>query len=95
MNSTYINLNRRAALAGFGALAGSMALAPISFAQTSAKVVVVGGGFGGASAAGQLKALLPNLQVTLVEPNHIFTACPFSNLVIAGLRDIEDQQFGY
>tara|TARA_B100000678_G_scaffold75497_1_gene62038 strand:+ start:36309 stop:37589 length:1281 start_codon:yes stop_codon:yes gene_type:complete len=95
MNSTYINLNRRAALAAFGALAGGMALAPISFAQTSAKVVVVGGGFGGASAAGQLKALLPNLQVTLVEPNPIFSACPFSNLVIAGLRDIEDQQFGY
>ena len=35
------------------------------------------------------------LQVTLVEPNPTFTACPFSNSVIAGLRSIEAQQFGY
>jgi sulfide dehydrogenase [flavocytochrome c] flavoprotein chain len=33
--------------------------------------------------------------VTLIEPNRIFTACPFSNEVIAGLRDIEAQQFSY
>jgi sulfide dehydrogenase [flavocytochrome c] flavoprotein chain len=33
--------------------------------------------------------------VTLVEPNKIFTACPFSNEVIAGLRDVESQQFTY
>ncbi len=36
-----------------------------------------------------------NSQVTLVEPNRTFTACPFSNDVIAGLRSIEAQQFGY
>ena len=35
------------------------------------------------------------MQVTLVEPNKTFTACPFSNNVIAGLRSIEAQQFGY
>ena len=35
------------------------------------------------------------MQVTLVEPNRTFTACPFSNNVIAGLRSIEAQQFGY
>ena len=35
------------------------------------------------------------LQVTLIEPNKNFTACPFSNEVIAGLREIEAQQFGY
>src|SRR5262249_52168996 len=34
-------------------------------------------------------------SVTLVEPNPTFTACPFSNEVIAGLRDIKDQQFDY
>ena len=33
--------------------------------------------------------------MTLVEPNRTFTACPFSNEVIAGLREIEAQQFGY
>jgi NADPH-dependent 2,4-dienoyl-CoA reductase/sulfur reductase-like enzyme len=35
------------------------------------------------------------LRVTLVEPNKTFTACPFSNEVIAGLRDVGAQQFGY
>jgi NADPH-dependent 2,4-dienoyl-CoA reductase/sulfur reductase-like enzyme len=33
--------------------------------------------------------------VTLIEPNRVFTACPFSNEVIAGLRGLEAQQFGY
>src|SRR6185436_1734009 len=66
-----------------------------AFAQSAARVVVIGGGFGGASCARALKAIDPKLQVTLVEPNKTFTACPFSNNVIAGLRSIEQQQFGY
>jgi NADPH-dependent 2,4-dienoyl-CoA reductase/sulfur reductase-like enzyme len=66
-----------------------------AFAQSAARVVVIGGGFGGASCARALKAIEPKLQVTLVEPNKTFTACPFSNNVIAGLRSIEAQQFGY
>ncbi|MGH6739858.1 MAG: FCSD flavin-binding domain-containing protein, partial [Bradyrhizobium sp.] len=57
--------------------------------------VVVGGGFGGASCARSLKRLEARLQVTLIEPNKNFTACPFSNEVIAGLREMEAQQFGY
>ena len=64
-------------------------------AQGAAKVVVVGGGFGGATAARTLKALEPKLTVTLVEPNPVFTACPFSNNVLAALREISQQQFGY
>ena len=35
------------------------------------------------------------MQVILIEPNAVFTSCPFSNEVIAGLREIEAQQFGY
>jgi sulfide dehydrogenase [flavocytochrome c] flavoprotein subunit len=49
---------------------------------------VVGGGFGGASAAGALKRLAPALNVTLVEPARNFVTCPYSNLVVGGLRDI-------
>ena len=56
---------------------------------------MIGGGFGGASCARALKQMDPKLQVTLVEPNKTFTACPFSNNVIGGLRSIEQQQFGY
>ncbi|MBO0766519.1 MAG: FAD-dependent oxidoreductase, partial [Hyphomicrobiaceae bacterium] len=57
--------------------------------------VVVGGGFAGATAARALKKADPRIAVTLVETNRTFTACPFSNLVIAGLRDLKAQQFGY
>ena len=56
---------------------------------------MIGGGFGGASCARALKRIDAKLRVTLIEPNRIFTACPFSNEVIAGLRDIEAQQFSY
>ena len=64
-------------------------------AQGAAKVVVVGGGFAGATPARYLHRLEPRAVATLVEPNATFTACPFSNAVLAGLRDITDQRFGY
>jgi NADPH-dependent 2,4-dienoyl-CoA reductase/sulfur reductase-like enzyme len=63
-------------------------------AQTSAKVVVVGGGFAGATCARELQRS-GTIAVTLVEANPTFTACPFSNNVIAGLRDLREQEFGY
>ena len=56
---------------------------------------MIGGGFGGASCARALRRLDPKLQVTLIEPNRIFTACPFSNEVIAGMRELPAQQFTY
>jgi sulfide dehydrogenase [flavocytochrome c] flavoprotein subunit len=84
--------SRRAVLVGATAI---IAMPFIARAQTSARVVVVGGGFGGASAARALRHYEPSLEVTLVEPNPIFTACPFSNSVIAGLREIDAQRFGY
>ncbi len=81
---------------GTGAVAATALAFPLpTFAHSAARVVVVGGGFGGASCARALKQIDPKLQVTLVEPNRTFVACPFSNNVIAGLRSIEEQQFGY
>lgn len=86
---------RRNVLRGIAAATASFALPCPSYAQSSARVVVIGGGFGGASCARALRKINSRLQVTLVEPNKTFNACPFSNEVIAGLRDIEAQQFGY
>lgn len=78
------------------ALLGSAALAGCaSSSARAAKVVVVGGGFAGFTCARALKAAAPELSVTLVEPNRTYTACPFSNLVVAGRRTLEAQRFGY
>jgi sulfide dehydrogenase [flavocytochrome c] flavoprotein chain len=79
------------------AAAAGAAMLPIpAIAQgAGGRVVVVGGGFGGASCARFLKRLDPRISVTLVEASPTFTACPFSNNVIAGLRDLKEQQFGY
>src|ERR1700724_1586949 len=66
-----------------------------AIAQGISRVVVVGGGFAGSTCARELKRLDPKLQVTLVEANPTFTACPFSNAVIAGFRELKAQQFTY
>lgn len=56
-------------------------------------MVVIGGGFAGATCARALAGR--GLAVTLVEPSAHYVACPFSNAVIAGLREIDQQTFGY
>lgn len=86
---------RRDTVRGIAAFTASLALPAIGRAQAAARVIVIGGGFGGAACARALKRLDEKLQVTLVELNKSFTACPLSNEVIAGLREIEAQQFGY
>jgi NADPH-dependent 2,4-dienoyl-CoA reductase/sulfur reductase-like enzyme len=88
-------VTRRDALLGVTVSAGLLALPSISRAQSAARAIVVGGGFGGTACARALKRIDTKLQVTLIEPNKVFTSCPFSNEVIAGLREIEAQQFGY
>jgi sulfide dehydrogenase [flavocytochrome c] flavoprotein subunit len=78
-------------------VAASTALLPLpALAQgTAPRVVVVGGGFAGASCARALRQADGRIAVTLVEANATFTACPFSNAVIGGLRELSAQQFTY
>ncbi len=96
MNRTS-TLSSRRAFIKTAAAGASAALFPMPAISQGAggRVVVVGGGFAGASCARALKKLDPRLTVTLVEASQTFTACPHSNGVIAGLRDLKDQQFGY
>ena len=77
--------------------AGAAALFPLpALAQGAGpKVVVIGGGFAGASAARFVKQENRASSVTLVEGSPTFTACPFSNTVITGLRELGAQQFNY
>jgi len=87
--------SRRSVLKGLAASGAAALYAPRALGQQPAHVVVVGGGFAGASCARTLKRLDPDLAVTLIEPSLRFTACPFSNPVVAGLREMDAQQFGY
>jgi NADPH-dependent 2,4-dienoyl-CoA reductase/sulfur reductase-like enzyme len=95
-NSSRHHSSRRDFLkvAARGASAAMIAMPAIA-QGSSGRVVVVGGGFAGASCARTLKRLDSRISVTLVEANQTFTSCPFSNTVLAGMRDIKDQQFGY
>ena len=78
------------------AAAGAAMLPLPAIAQGApARVVVVGGGFGGATCARFVKRIDPRIAVTLVEASPRFTACPFSNLVVVGLRELSAQEFGY
>jgi sulfide dehydrogenase [flavocytochrome c] flavoprotein chain len=86
----------KTAVAGAATAAGAATLPMPALAQNAGGVVVVvGGGFAGATCARTIKQLNPRIFVALVVTNQTFTACPFSNEVIAGLRDIKEQQFNY
>jgi NADPH-dependent 2,4-dienoyl-CoA reductase/sulfur reductase-like enzyme len=80
-------------LAGAASLAA--ATAGRSRAQAQPRVVVVGGGFGGATCARYLKRADPDIRATLVEPAPSFVTCPFSNAVLGGLRDLASITFDY
>jgi sulfide dehydrogenase [flavocytochrome c] flavoprotein subunit len=98
MNRTTLNLSRRqfGRLAGAAGVLSALGLAGCASPTSSGgRVVVIGGGFGGASAAKAIRALDPSIQVTLIEANSKFVTCPYSNLVLGGLRKMEDITFGY
>jgi sulfide dehydrogenase [flavocytochrome c] flavoprotein chain len=88
------NPTRRQFLKAAGKAAALLPL-PALAQGSSGRVVVIGGGFAGATCARFVKRMDPRVTVTLVEASQTFTACPFSNSVIAGLRDLTAQQFGY
>ena len=61
----------------------------LSHMPAKARVVIVGGGFGGATAAKTLRLLDDNLHVTLIEPKTSYVTCPGSNWLFAGLTNLE------
>ena len=89
-----MTLSRRQLLQASAGVLGYAAL-PVFARTDKATLVVVGGGFGGATAARTLKTLMPRARVTLVEPKSAYIACPFSNLVVAGQRSLKEQAFDY
>jgi sulfide dehydrogenase [flavocytochrome c] flavoprotein subunit len=83
MATQRMRITRRAVIAGLGA---SLAAPSVVRGEAAARVVVIGGGFGGATAAKYLKQWAPAAQITLIEPADRFVTCPYSNLVLGGLR---------
>lgn len=68
---------------------GAASAFPLIGCGKSAKVVVIGGGFGGTTAARYVKAFDPSLEVTLIEPSTTYTTCPFSNAYLGGMVDMK------
>jgi NADPH-dependent 2,4-dienoyl-CoA reductase/sulfur reductase-like enzyme len=81
-------------LAG-GGLAGCASTKGDFAPKTGRRVVVVGGGWGGATAAKYVRLADPTIEVVMLEPNRQFVSCPFSNLVLSGVRSIDTMTFGY
>ena len=59
------------------------------------RVVVIGGGYGGATCAKYIRYFDPDIDVTLVEAGSRYVTCPFSNAVLGGLREAETISLGY
>lgn len=84
-----------AGAAGAVTLSGLAGCASTGVAGAKPKVVVVGAGFGGSTFARYLKTWAPQTEITVIEPNPVFTSCPFSNTVLAGTNKMEDIEMPY
>ena len=84
-------------LLGAGGAATALGLTSgcASVGKGAPRVVVVGGGFGGATCAKYLRVYDPTLNVTMIEQNATFTTCPGSNWMLGGMRKIEDLTHNY
>jgi sulfide dehydrogenase [flavocytochrome c] flavoprotein chain len=81
-------------LAG-GVVAGVTALPHVAIAQAKPRVVIVGGGAGGATVAHYLKKDAPNVEVTLIEANPTYSSSFFSNLYVGGIREYSTLNHNY
>ena len=92
MGGENIRLNRRIFI-GNGVIAATTLAAPTVFADGHGKprVVVIGGGAGGATAARYIaKDSKGKIDVTLIEPSRMYYTCFFSNLYLGGVKAIDD-----
>lgn len=88
--------DRRTFIKLAGAVAGLSLLPARAFAKASGRVVVIGGGYAGATFAKYLSMWSQsNIEIVLVEQNTQFVSCPLSNLVLGGSKQIDDLVFGY
>ncbi len=90
-----MTLNRRTFLGAAGVVAAGLS-APMVLAQGKPRVVVVGGGAGGATAARYIaKDSKGEINVTLIEPSRTYYTCFFSNLYLGGFQELSDIAHSY
>jgi sulfide dehydrogenase [flavocytochrome c] flavoprotein chain len=94
MSITRRDFGKLIGAAGAGTIA-TTGVSRFAIAQAAPKVVIVGGGAGGATVAHFLKKDAPKLDVTLVETNPIYSSSFFSNLAFGGFRQLESLNHGY
>jgi len=82
---SFLHTSAAISLLGLGACATTASI------PAKAKVVVIGGGYGGATAAKYVRLLSEyKIDVVMIEPSYNFVSCPISNLVIGGSKQIAD-----
>ncbi len=87
---SFLQSSAAVSLLGLGACASTGSI------PAKAKVVVIGGGYGGATAAKYVRLLSDyKIDVVLIEPNDAFISCPLSNLVVGGSKQISDVTTSY
>ena len=75
----------------FGTVGSLIGCATTGTIPSKAKVVVVGGGYGGATAAKYVRMLSNyKIDVVMIEPSDAFVSCPISNLVLGGSKTMGD-----
>lgn len=82
-------------MAGSSALLSTSGLLAGCGKGNSARIVIIGGGFGGSTCAKYLQRFDSGLDITLVEPSTRFITCPFSNMVINGMQSMDTISHDY
>ncbi len=92
-----MTLNRREFVKWVAASGGVAAVAGCAGAGggSAGRVVVIGGGYSGATAARYIKLWAPDIDVTVVERSDVFVSCPISNLVLGGNTQMGNITMGY
>lgn len=80
---------------GVLSISGSVFIPLVTRSESKARVVVIGGGFGGATCARYLQRYDPSIAVSLIEPKVRYISCPFSNTVLAGINEMSFITHGY
>ena len=87
---SFLQSSAAVSLLGLGACASTASI------PSKAKVVVIGGGYGGATAAKYVRMLSDyKIDVVLIEPSDAFVSCPISNLVVGGSKQVADLTTAY